>query len=525
MRRSAYHAVLPRRRRLLRCHAVLTPCPSRHQSSATDLVERIFIKHAKLTESASSITQRTFSSLPAANANLPQHAKYELTPIDFTTSSTISGEESQILEVKLQEGQMLRAESGAMLYMTEGIQMETSMGNLTGQQTSGFQTALTRIMTGQNLMVSDFTYTPPTTSTEDDAKRRNNFGTVALGTDFPAKILKFTLSDYPDSKLICQKGAYLAGSHSVLMEMAYTKNFSSGFFGGEGFILQSLRASDVGDDTGSNDETVFLKAYGTVVKKELKENETLRISSGSLVAMTSTIDFDVTTLPGFKNVLFGGEGLFVTTLTGPGTVWLQGMPIDRMVSEIARRVPSGGGIGLGVPIFGGGGSGDSADSDTAVGAGEATADIGGTDAPEAVAGVTDAAVEADRNATIASSGMMENSADPESAESLFGDAAYGGTPPTDDAMNPETTESDSFSSLSNDDTFAESEINVPEFEEPAMSEPQFEEDETTFSSFDDDQSLGDESQGFEVGEEVPKPAEEGPSLFSQLWDFFTNDDE
>ena len=131
--------------------------------------------------------------------------------------------------------------------------METSMGNLGSQQQSGMQTALTRIMTGQNLMVSDFTYAP----TSDSTSSTDNYGTIGLGTDFPAKILRFSLADYPESKLICQKGAYLAGSHSVLMEMAYTKNFTSGFFGGEGFILQSLAASNV-----DRDETVFLKAYG-----------------------------------------------------------------------------------------------------------------------------------------------------------------------------------------------------------------------------------------------------------------------
>ena len=134
-------------------------------------------------------------------------------------------------------------------------------------------------------MVSDFTYT-----------KQDGSGTIALGTDFPAKILRFNLDEYPNAKLVCQKGAYLAGSHSVAMEMAYTKNFSSGFFGGEGFILQSLQATNV-DGSGS-DETVFLKAYGTVVKKDLKDGETLRVSSGSLVCMTSDVDYDVTMMPG-----------------------------------------------------------------------------------------------------------------------------------------------------------------------------------------------------------------------------------
>jgi hypothetical protein len=221
-------------------------------------------------------------------------------------------------------------------------------------------------------------------------------------------------------------------------------------------------------------------------------------------------------LSGFKNVFFGGEGLFVTTLTGPGTVWLQGMPVDRMISEIARRVPSGGGIGLGIPIFGGGGVDGTADGAdvAAAGAGEAAVDVDGAAAESGVP-VTDAAVEADRNATIASSGMMDNASDPESAESLFGDAAYGGSTPSidEDGNAAETIE----------DPFAESEMNVPEFEEPPMSEPQFQEDDTTFSSFDEGESLNG-SESFDSGTEAPAPPDEGPSLFSQLWDFFTDDE-
>ena len=137
---------------------------------------------------------------------------------------------------------MLRAESGAMLYMTQGVTMETSMGlgASKGSNQGGFSKGLTRMMTGQNLMVSDFQYTShPTSSNSTESDDYDNagssaYGTVGLGTDFPAKILKFDLADYPESKLVCQKGAFLAGSHSILMEMAYTKSFTSGFFGGEG---------------------------------------------------------------------------------------------------------------------------------------------------------------------------------------------------------------------------------------------------------------------------------------------------
>ena len=253
--------------------------PSNDTNSSTRHVFRPF----SITRQFSSLhTPSSNSYLSQADQNNENDPYANLVPIDYTTSSQISGEESQILEVQLLPNKMLRAESGAMLYMTEGVQMQTSMG-LGGGNSSGLATGLTRMMTGQNLMISDFTYT-----------NEKGSGTVALGTDFPAKILKFTLNNYPDMKLICQKGAYLAGSHSVLMEMAYTKSFTSGFFGGEGFILQSLQGTT--NNNVGGEETVFLTAYGTVVKKEIKEGESLRVSTGSLVCMTSTIDYDVTTM-------------------------------------------------------------------------------------------------------------------------------------------------------------------------------------------------------------------------------------
>ena len=216
-----------------------------------------------------------------------------------------------------------------MLFMTDGVEMSTSLGAKDGATTSSaISDGFRRMMTGQNMFLSDYTY-----------QGKEGEGTVALGTDFPSKIMRFSLPEY-GNKIVCQKGAYLASSMDVDIEMEFTKKFTAGFFGGEGFILQSL--------TGEGD--VFVKGGGTIIRKELDEGETLRVSSGCLVAFTQHVEFDVQTLPGFKNVMFGGEGLFVTTLTGPGTIWLQGMPPDRMISEIARRVPSGGGIGLGIPI-------------------------------------------------------------------------------------------------------------------------------------------------------------------------------
>lgn len=252
-------------------------------------------------------------------------------PIDFDVASRVEGNESQIVTVELEPGQVLRAESGAMLYMDEGVTMETTTG---GGMSAGFK----RMLTGQNVFISDYRYDgPPGTR-----------GEVALGTDFPAKILRLSLEEY-GGKIVCQKGALLCASHTVDVEMEFAKKFTAGFFGGEGFVLQAL--------TGSGD--VFVKAGGTLVRRELSDGEVLRISSGCLVGFTNGVEFDVQQMPGFKNVLFGGEGLFITTVTGPGTVWLQGQPPQRMISEIARRVPSGGGIGLGVPIgMGGGGGGE-----------------------------------------------------------------------------------------------------------------------------------------------------------------------
>jgi uncharacterized protein (TIGR00266 family) len=251
-------------------------------------------------------------------------------PIDFNVASKIEGNESQILTVSLKPGEVLRAESGALMYMTEGVEMETTTGG-------GLSKGFSRMMTGQNLFISDYTYKgEPGTS-----------GTVCLGTDFPSKILRLNVEEY-GGKIICQKGALLCASHTIDIEMEFAKKMTTGFFGGEGFVLQGL--------TGEGD--VFVKAGGTLIRRELEEGEQLRISSGCLVAFSNGVDYDVQMLSGFKNVMFGGEGLFITTLTGPGTVWLQGQPPQRMVSEIARRVPSGG-IGLAVPIGGAGGGGDS----------------------------------------------------------------------------------------------------------------------------------------------------------------------
>jgi len=289
-------------------------------------------------QSSSAITcTRSFSNLPDTTRQPGLQATSSDgvvgTPINFDIASKIEGNESQILTVSLGPGEVLRAESGAMMYMTAGVEMNTTTG---GGVSAGFK----RFLTGQNVFISDYTYTGA----------EGTRGVVALGTDFPSKIIRLNVEDY-GGKLVCQKGALLCASHTIEIEVEVTKSFGAGFFGGEGFVLQAL--------TGEGD--VFVKAGGTLIRRELGEGERLRISSGCLVAFSSGIDYDIEQMKGFKNVVFGGEGLFVTTLTGPGVAWLQGQPQDRMISEIARRVPSRGGIGLAVPIGGMGGDGTSSE--------------------------------------------------------------------------------------------------------------------------------------------------------------------
>jgi uncharacterized protein (TIGR00266 family) len=347
------------------------------------------------------------------------------------------------------------------------------------------------MLTGQNLFLTDFRY-----------EGTSGTGTVCLGTAFPSKILRFSLEDHPDSTLICQKGAYMASNPDINIEMEFTKSLKAGFFGGQGFVLQKL--------TGQGD--VLVKGGGTVVKKELRIGETLRVTSGSIVAFESTIHYDVQMMPGIKNVAFGGEGLFVTTLQGPGQVWLQGMPPDRMIAEIARRVP-GGGIGLGIPIGMGGGGGAEA-------AGGAASDeaAAGTDGGATAVPVTDAAVEADRNATVASSGFSSSTDDvdsnSDSPSALFGDAA------PDDFSTPEPSAMD----ITDDSSFATDGSDSFSHQNSMDREPSFDDEFSTTEEFSggnaEDGELFDDTAS-SVAEIV---AEEGKSIFRTVWDFFSNEE-
>lgn len=228
-----------------------------HSADPCCHVHRVFLSSSATTADVSSATPISTSATQIKTSSDGVVGS----PIDFDVASKVEGNESQIVTITIRPGQVLRAESGAMMYMTDGVVMETTTG---GGLSSGFQ----RMLTGQNFFISDYRY-------EGDST-----GTVALGTDFPSKIIRLNVPEY-GGKLICQKGALLCASHTIDVTMEYSKNFATGFFGGEGFILQGL--------TGEGD--VFLKGGGTIIRRDLKENEQLRISSGCLVAFSNGVDY------------------------------------------------------------------------------------------------------------------------------------------------------------------------------------------------------------------------------------------
>jgi uncharacterized protein (TIGR00266 family) len=402
-------------------------------------------------------------------------------PIEFSISSKIEGEESQIATITLKSGETLRAESGSMLYMTQGVEMATSL-----QCTSS---AFQRMMTGQNVFLTDFTY-----NIDNDNKRGE--GTVALGTDFPSKIIRLSLDDY-SGRLIAQRGAYLASNPSVDIQMEFTKRMTAGFFGGQGFILQRL--------IGEGD--VLIKAGGTLVERYLDDGEVLRVSSGSISCFETSISYDVQMMQGVKNVMFGGEGLFITTLTGPGRVWMQGMTPDRMIAEIAARVPAGSsGFGpiIPMPIGGMGVAGD-----TGGGEAEGTSIDGAAGVPGDVTGNPDVV-------------DSENEQD------------------TTDATDSATTADDPYANTNIDDNnnFQEITFTNDSFDETAFAEPTLSDNQTTSFSTNDDEGIFGQQDGsgdlFDDSTEIldtgfseapiEEAAEAGSSILSTLWDIFTGGD-
>ena len=240
----------------------------------------------------------------------------------------IHGNEMQIVEVELDPGETVIAEAGGMNYMDDGIVFETKMGDGSSPTNGGLmgilKTVGKRVLTGESIFMTHFTNRAPV------GKKR-----VAFAAPYPGKIIALKLTDY-GGEILCEKDAFLCAAYGTAVGIAFQKRFGAGLFGGEGFILQRLKG----------DGLAFIHAGGTIIKKELK-GETMRVDTGCLVAFTTGIHYDIERAGNLKSMFFGGEGLFLTTLSGHGTVWLQSLPFSRLADRILANAPSAGGKATG----------------------------------------------------------------------------------------------------------------------------------------------------------------------------------
>lgn len=216
----------------------------------------------------------------------------------------IYGDDMQLVEIELDPNETVRAEAGAMMFMEDGIEMQTSTGG-------GIMKGLKRMITGESFFITSFT------------QRGMGKGHVAFAAPYPGKIIPIELSHF-DGTFFCQKDAFLCAANGIEIEVALTKKFGAGLFGGEGFILQRLEG----------DGLAFVHAGGTIYERELKQGESLRIDTGCIVGFAKTVDYDIQFMRGFKNALFGGEGMVLAKLSGHGIVYLQSLPFSRLADRI-----------------------------------------------------------------------------------------------------------------------------------------------------------------------------------------------
>ena len=235
----------------------------------------------------------------------------------------IVGDDLQFVKIELDPGEAAVAEAGAMMYIEDGIDMQTIFGDGSGQQ-QGLMGAL--MSAGKRLIVGESLFT--TVFTNQAQQKRK----VAFAAPYPGKIEPVKLSDV-GGELIAQKDSFLCAAKGVSLDIAFTKKFGAGLFGGEGFILQRL----------TGDGWCFLHAGGTHEERTLAPGEVLRVDTGCIVAMQPTVNYDIQMVGGIKTALFGGEGLFFATLQGPGKVWLQSLPFSRLASRIYAAAPQTGG--------------------------------------------------------------------------------------------------------------------------------------------------------------------------------------
>jgi uncharacterized protein (TIGR00266 family) len=227
----------------------------------------------------------------------------------------IKGESIQIVEVELDPMETVIAEAGAMLFMEDGIMFESKMGDGSNPAQGLFDKLLSagsRMLTGESLFMTHFT------------NRGNRKAKVGFSAPYPGTVIPINLAEFPNHEIIVQKDGFLCAALGTKVSITFNKRFGSGLVGGEGFILQKLQG----------DGKAFVHAGGTVIERTLN-NETLRVDTGCVVAFESQIDFDVQAAGGLRSMVFGGEGMFLATLRGTGRVWLQSMPIRKLVQALA----------------------------------------------------------------------------------------------------------------------------------------------------------------------------------------------
>lgn len=222
----------------------------------------------------------------------------------------VTGTTMQTVSIDLAQGESLYSQTASMAWMSPSIRMDTHTGG-------GLWAGLKRAMGGGGLFITEFT--------------AEGAGHIAFAPRFPGHIVPLTLA--PGQSIICRKETFLCAEKSVELEIAFQQRLGAGFFAGEGFIMQKV--------TGPG--TVFLDLSGEVIEKTLSPGEQLLVHAGHIGMQEPSVDIDIQMMRGFRNVLFGGEGLFLATLTGPGKVWLQSMPIMNLAEEIGRYLPLGDG--------------------------------------------------------------------------------------------------------------------------------------------------------------------------------------
>lgn len=251
----------------------------------------------------------------------------------------IHGDDMQLVEIELDPGEAAIGEAGSMLYMEAGIEMDTIFGDGSAQQGGFFGKLMgagKRLITGESLFTTVY-------QNNGSGKRK-----VAFAAPYTGKILPVDLDRFGGT-LICQKDAFLCAAKGVSVGIHFQQKLGAGFFGGEGFIMQKLQG----------DGLAFVHAGGTIVERELAAGETLLVDTGCLVAHTAGVSFDIQYVGKVKTALFGGEGLFLARLQGPGHVWIQSLPFSRLASRIFAAAPQRGGTReegsmLGGAVLGGG---------------------------------------------------------------------------------------------------------------------------------------------------------------------------